>query len=33
MKALFVITGPGVGGDSAAALNISKSLSKYGFES
>lgn len=33
MKALFVITGPGVGGDSAAALNISKSLSKFGFES
>lgn len=33
MKALFVITGPGVGGDSAAALNISKSLSKYGFKS
>ncbi len=33
MKALFVITGPGVGGDSAAALNISKSLSKIGVES
>ncbi len=33
MKALFVITGPGVGGDSAAALNISKSLAKYGVES
>lgn len=33
MKALFVITGPGVGGDSAAALNLSKSLSKYGVES
>jgi UDP-N-acetylglucosamine--N-acetylmuramyl-(pentapeptide) pyrophosphoryl-undecaprenol N-acetylglucosamine transferase len=33
MKALFMITGPGVGGDSGAALNISKSLSKYGVES
>jgi UDP-N-acetylglucosamine--N-acetylmuramyl-(pentapeptide) pyrophosphoryl-undecaprenol N-acetylglucosamine transferase len=30
MKALFVVTGRGIGGDAAIALNISKALSKYG---
>lgn len=33
MKALFVVTGRGIGGDSAVAINISKALSKYGVES
>ena len=32
MKALFVVTGRGIGGDAMTALNISKALSKYGFE-
>jgi UDP-N-acetylglucosamine--N-acetylmuramyl-(pentapeptide) pyrophosphoryl-undecaprenol N-acetylglucosamine transferase len=32
MKALFVVTGRGIGGDAAVALNISKALSKYGVE-
>jgi UDP-N-acetylglucosamine--N-acetylmuramyl-(pentapeptide) pyrophosphoryl-undecaprenol N-acetylglucosamine transferase len=32
MKALFVVTGRGIGGDAVTALNISKALSKYGFE-
>jgi len=30
MKALFVVTGRGMGGDAVTALNISESLSKYG---
>ena len=30
MKALFVVTGRGIGGDAAIAFNISKALSKYG---
>ncbi|MGB9937261.1 MAG: glycosyltransferase [Methanobacterium sp.] len=30
MKALFLVTGRGIGGDAAIALNISKALSKYG---
>lgn len=30
MKALFVVTGRGMGGDAVTALNISKALSKYG---
>ena len=29
MKALFMVTGRGIGGDAAIALNISKALSKY----
>lgn len=32
MKALFVVTGRGIGGDAAVALNVSKALSKYGLE-
>jgi len=32
MKALFIVTGRGIGGDAAIALNISKSLSKYGVD-
>ena len=32
LKALFVVTGRGLGGDSAVAINISKALSKYGVE-
>ncbi|MBI5681353.1 MAG: glycosyltransferase [Methanobacterium sp.] len=32
MKALFMVTGRGIGGDAAIAINISKSLSKYGVE-
>lgn len=32
MKALFVVTGRGIGGDAAIALNISKALSNYGVE-
>lgn len=32
MKALFVVTGRGIGGDAAVALNISKALSKYKVE-
>jgi UDP-N-acetylglucosamine--N-acetylmuramyl-(pentapeptide) pyrophosphoryl-undecaprenol N-acetylglucosamine transferase len=31
MKALFVVTGRGIGGDAVTALNIAKALSKYGF--
>jgi len=30
MKALFMVTGRGIGGDAAIALNISKALTKYG---
>ena len=30
MKALFMVTGRGIGGDAAIALNISNALSKYG---
>lgn len=30
MKVLFMVTGRGIGGDAAIALNISKALSKYG---
>jgi UDP-N-acetylglucosamine--N-acetylmuramyl-(pentapeptide) pyrophosphoryl-undecaprenol N-acetylglucosamine transferase len=33
MKALFVVTGRGIGGDAVTALNIAKALSKYGFQS
>ncbi|HML05466.1 MAG TPA: glycosyltransferase [Methanobacterium sp.] len=29
MKALFMVTGRGIGGDAAIAINISKALSKY----
>ncbi len=32
MKALFMVTGRGIGGDAAIALNISKALSKYGID-
>ncbi len=32
MKALFIVTGRGIGGDAVTALNIAKALSKYGFE-
>ncbi len=32
MKALFIVTGRGIGGDAMTALNIAKALSKYGFE-
>ncbi|WP_414469071.1 glycosyltransferase [Methanobacterium sp. ACI-7] len=32
MKVLFVVTGRGIGGDAAIALNISKALSNYGVE-
>lgn len=32
MKALFVVTGRGIGGDAVTALNIANALSKYGFE-
>lgn len=32
MKALFIVTGRGIGGDAAIALNIAGALSKYGFE-
>ncbi|MGF7118319.1 glycosyltransferase [Methanobacterium oryzae] len=32
MKALFMVTGRGIGGDAAIALNISKALSKYGLD-
>jgi UDP-N-acetylglucosamine--N-acetylmuramyl-(pentapeptide) pyrophosphoryl-undecaprenol N-acetylglucosamine transferase len=32
MKALFMVTGRGIGGDAAIALNISRSLSKYGVD-
>ena len=32
MKALFVVTGRGIGGDAVTALNIAKALSKYGFD-
>lgn len=32
MKALFMVTGRGIGGDAAIALNISKALSKYGVD-
>jgi UDP-N-acetylglucosamine--N-acetylmuramyl-(pentapeptide) pyrophosphoryl-undecaprenol N-acetylglucosamine transferase len=33
MKALFIVTGRGIGGDAGTALNIAHSLSKYGVES
>lgn len=33
MKALFVVTGRGIGGDAAIAFNISKALAKYGIKS
>ena len=32
MKALFVVTGRGIGGDAVTALNIAEALSKYGFK-
>ena len=32
MKALFVVTGRGIGGDAVTALNIADALSKYGFQ-
>lgn len=32
MKALFMVTGRGIGGDAAIALNISRALSKYGVD-
>jgi UDP-N-acetylglucosamine--N-acetylmuramyl-(pentapeptide) pyrophosphoryl-undecaprenol N-acetylglucosamine transferase len=32
MKALLIVTGRGIGGDSVTALNISQSLSKYGVD-
>jgi UDP-N-acetylglucosamine--N-acetylmuramyl-(pentapeptide) pyrophosphoryl-undecaprenol N-acetylglucosamine transferase len=32
MKALFVVTGRGIGGDAVTALNIAHALSKYGVE-
>jgi UDP-N-acetylglucosamine--N-acetylmuramyl-(pentapeptide) pyrophosphoryl-undecaprenol N-acetylglucosamine transferase len=32
MKALFVVTGRGIGGDAVTALNIGIALSSYGFE-
>lgn len=31
MKALFMVTGRGIGGDAAVALNIAEALSEYGF--
>lgn len=33
MKALFVVTGRGIGGDAVIAINIAKALSKYDFQS
>ncbi len=32
MKALFIVTGRGIGGDAVTAFNIAKALSKYGFQ-
>jgi len=32
MRALFMVTGRGIGGDAVVALNISKSLSKHGVD-
>ena len=32
MKALFIVTGRGIGGDAVTALNIAEALSKHGFE-
>lgn len=32
MKALFIVTGRGIGGDAVTALNIAKALSNYGFQ-
>jgi UDP-N-acetylglucosamine--N-acetylmuramyl-(pentapeptide) pyrophosphoryl-undecaprenol N-acetylglucosamine transferase len=32
MKALFVVTGRGIGGDAVTAINIAKALSKYDFQ-
>ncbi len=32
MKALFMVTGRGIGGDAAVALNIANTLSKYNFQ-
>ncbi len=32
MKALFIVTGRGIGGDAVTALNIGKALSNYGFQ-
>ena len=32
MKALFVVTGRGIGGDAVTALNIANALSKYDFQ-
>ena len=32
MKALFVVTGRGIGGDAVTALNIATALSNYGFK-
>lgn len=33
MKALFIVTGRGIGGDAVIALNIAKALTKYNFQS
>jgi UDP-N-acetylglucosamine--N-acetylmuramyl-(pentapeptide) pyrophosphoryl-undecaprenol N-acetylglucosamine transferase len=33
MKALFMVTGRGIGGDAVTALNIAKALNKYGIKS
>lgn len=32
MKALFIVTGRGIGGDAVTAINIANALSKYGVE-
>jgi UDP-N-acetylglucosamine--N-acetylmuramyl-(pentapeptide) pyrophosphoryl-undecaprenol N-acetylglucosamine transferase len=32
MKALFIVTGRGIGGDAVTAFNIATALSKYGFQ-
>ncbi|MCC7559208.1 MAG: glycosyltransferase [Methanobacterium sp.] len=32
MKALFIVTGRGIGGDAVTALNIARALEKYGVE-
>ncbi|EKQ53654.1 MAG: hypothetical protein B655_1143 [Methanobacterium sp. Maddingley MBC34] len=32
MKALFIVTGRGIGGDAVTALNIARALSEYGVE-
>jgi len=32
MKALFIVTGRGIGGDAVTALNIARALENYGVE-